>query len=100
MPTARFSLKHQISMARQDPHTEYIVRKEAYATAVASLPATGTAGQKALSVPITAVEYRQNVSKTVNVGKWSMWGIAPESFEFDWRNGAWQPPVNLVILAD
>ena len=87
-------------MARQDPHTEYIVRKEAYATALASLPATAAAGQQALSVAITAVEYRQNVSKTVNVGKWSMWGIAPESFAFEWRNGAWQPPTNLVIRPD
>ncbi|MEZ0485027.1 hypothetical protein [Fibrella aquatica] len=84
-------------MTRQDPHTEYIVSKEAYATALASLPETGTDQQKAVAAPISALQYRQNISKTINAGKWSMWGIAPESFEFEWRNGSWQPPANLVI---
>ncbi|MGF7218201.1 hypothetical protein GGR92_004378 [Spirosoma lacussanchae] len=84
-------------MARQDPHTEYIVRQEDYAKALASLPARGTEQQKAHSAPITARQYRQNTSQTINAGKWSMWGIAPESFEFEWRNGAWRPPINLVI---
>jgi len=87
-------------MARQDPHTEYIVRKEVYETALASLPATGTADQKVISTPVTAMQYRQNISKTINAGKWSMWGISSESFEFEWRNGAWQPPANLVVRPD
>lgn len=87
-------------MARQDSHTEYIVSKDAYNMAVASLPLTGTAEQKASSVPITAMQYRQNVSQTINAGKWSMWGISLESFEFTWHNGAWQPPANLIIRED
>ena len=87
-------------MARQDTHTEYIVSKEAYDSALASLPASGTEHQKAISVTITAMQYRQNISHTINAGKWSMWGIAPETFEFEWRNGTWQPPANLIVRAD
>lgn len=90
-------VKQVTSMARQDPHTEYIVSRDAYNTAIASLPATGTTDQQATSVPITAMQYRQNVSQTINAGKWSMWGISSESFTFDWRDGAWQPPANLII---
>lgn len=87
-------------MARQDPHTEYIVRREAYEMALASLPATGTDQQKALSAQVSAMQYRQNTSQTVNAGKWSMWGISSEAFEFEWRNGAWQPPANLIVRPD
>ncbi|MBO0948115.1 hypothetical protein [Fibrella forsythiae] len=87
-------------MARQDPHTEYIISKEAYQIALSSLPATGTAGQKATSLPITAMQYRQNISNTINAGKWSMWGISQETFDFQWHNGTWQPPVNLIIRQD
>lgn len=84
-------------MARQDSYTEYIIKQADYEAALASLPATGSEGQTVQTQPITAREYRQNTSQTVNAGKWSMWGIAPESFTFTWHNGAWQPPANLVI---
>lgn len=84
-------------MARQDAHTEYIVRKDAYQAAFDRLPATGSDGQTAEVGPLVAHEYRQNVSKTINSGKWSMWGISPQTFTFTWRNGAWQPPANLVV---
>jgi hypothetical protein len=87
-------------MARQDPHTEYIVSKEAYQTALSGLPPTGTDNQKVLSPQIKAMQYRQNTSQTVNAGKWSMWGISDETFEFEWRNGAWQPPANLIVRQD
>ena len=87
-------------MARQDAHTEYIVTKEAYQTALASLPATGTEKQTVPSAPIKAMQYRQNTSQTINSGKWSMWGISSESFDFEWRNGAWQPPANLIVRQD
>ena len=87
-------------MARQDPHTEYVVKQEAYNLALASLPATGTEYQKAQSMPVMAREYRQNISQTINAGKWVLWNIAPESFEFEWQDGAWQPPANLVVLND
>ena len=87
-------------MTRQDSHTEYIVKQEAYMLALASLPATGTDCQKAQSVAVIAREYRQNISQTINAGKWVLWNIGPESFEFEWRNGAWQPPTNLVVLSD
>ncbi|QJW90780.1 hypothetical protein HNV11_16035 [Spirosoma taeanense] len=85
-------------MARQDPQIEYIVTQEAYETACNSLPKAGTDNQKAQSVNITARQYRQNTSQTINAGKWVLWSIGPESFEFTWSNGAWQPPANLVIL--
>lgn len=85
-------------MARQDPHVEYIVTQEAYDTALSSLPPTGTDNQTAQSTAVTARQYRQDTSQTMNAGKWSMWGIAPESFAFTWRDGAWHPPANLVIL--
>lgn len=91
---------NKTTMARQDTHTEYIVSKQSYAMAIASLPASGTEHQQANSAPIIAVQYRQNVSQTINAGKWSMWGIAPESFVFTWQNGAWQPPANLVMRTD
>ncbi|RYF77955.1 MAG: hypothetical protein EOO39_02675 [Cytophagaceae bacterium] len=87
-------------MARQDSHTEYIVSKEAYQTALASLPANGTTTQKATSVPVTAMQYRQNISNTINAGKWSMWGISQETFDFEWREGTWQPPANLIVRHD
>ncbi len=85
-------------MARQGPHLEYIVTEDSYKLALASLPITGMEQQKAQSVKIMAREYRQNTSQTINAGKWVMWNIVPESFEFEWRNGAWQPPTNLVVL--
>lgn len=84
-------------MARQDSHTEYIVKQADLEMALAQLPTTGTEGQTVQTQPVVAREYRQNTSQTVNAGKWSMWGIAPESFLFTWRNGAWQPPANLVV---
>ena len=85
-------------MARQDPHTEYIITRDAYTRAYNSLPATGTENQKVQSSPITAKQYRQNTSQTLNAGKWVMWAISDESFEFTWQNGSWQPPHNLVVL--
>ncbi len=85
-------------MARQDEHTEYIVTQDAFTTAYTSLPEKGIENQKAQSVKIMARQYRQNVSETINAGKWTMWAIAEESFEFTWLHGGWQPPVNLVIL--
>lgn len=85
-------------MARQDLHTEYIITHEAYDRAYGSLPERGTDGQTAETVPIVAKQYRQNTSDTVHAGKWSMWTIGPEVFEFRWQNGAWQPPANLVVL--
>ena len=87
-------------MARQDSHTEYIVKQDAYTLALVSLPATGTEYQKTLSVAVIAREYRQIISQTINAGKWTLWNIGAESFEFEWRNGAWQPPANLVVLSD
>ncbi len=87
-------------MARQDPHTEYIVSKEAYQTALASLPSSGNDHQKAVSITISAMQYRQKTGNSINAGKWSMWGIFPEEFEFEWRNGAWQQPANLVVRTD
>ncbi|MFD2573836.1 hypothetical protein ACFSUS_24580 [Spirosoma soli] len=84
-------------MARQDSETEYIVTQQAYNTAYASLPERGTENQKAQSATITAKQYRLNVSQTINAGKWVMWAISDESFEFTWSNGAWHPPANLVV---
>lgn len=85
-------------MARQDLETEYIVTQEAYNKAYNSLPQSGTEGEKAQSIKITAKQYRLNVSQTVNAGKWVMWAISDESFEFTWVNGVWSPPANLVVL--
>lgn len=85
-------------MARQDLETEYIVTQEAYNKAYDSLPQIGTEGEKAQSIKMTAKQYRLNVSQTVNAGKWVMWAISNESFEFTWVNGVWQPPANLVVL--
>ena len=87
-------------MARQDPHVEYIVKQEAYDTALASLPPTGTEHQMAYTTEVTARQYRQNTSQTINAGKWVMWGIGPESFVFTWLDGDWRPPANLVILGN
>ena len=87
-------------MARPDLHTEYIISKETYSTLMASLPATGSPNQKAYSVSVLAMQYRQKTGETINAGKWSMWGIAPEIFEFEWLNGAWQPPANLIVRTD
>ena len=86
-------------MARLDAHTEYIISQEAYRNALASLPPTGTDHQKAATTAILALQYRQKTGDSINAGKWSMWGIAPEVFEFEWQNGAWQPPANLVVRA-
>ena len=85
-------------MARQNPETEYIITQEAYSRAYRSLPQSGTEGEKAQSTKITAKQYRLNVSQTVNAGKWVMWAISDESFEFIWSNGVWHPPANLVVL--
>ncbi|MEZ0540153.1 hypothetical protein [Fibrella arboris] len=84
-------------MARQDAKTEYIISQAAYETALASLPTSGTEQQRTYSVPVTAYEYRLNTSQTINAGKWSMWAVMPESFAFEWRNGSWHPPANLVV---
>lgn len=85
------------NMTRTDSHTEYIVTQSDYQTTLASLPPVGTDGQTAQASPVSAFQYRQNVDDTINAGKWRMWGIAPETFDFTWRNGAWQPPANLVV---
>lgn len=85
-------------MARQDAHIEYIISQESYALAYSSLPETGTPDQQAESVRVPAKQYRLNQSQTVNAGKWVMWAIEPETFMFTWKNGAWQPPANLVVL--
>lgn len=85
-------------MARQDAQTEYIVTQDAYRIAYASLPQTGSEGEKAQSAKILAKQYRQNISKTVNADKWTLWAMPEESFEFTWQNGAWTPPKNLVVL--
>ncbi|RIV23852.1 hypothetical protein DYU11_12875 [Fibrisoma montanum] len=87
-------------MARQDLQTEYIITQQAYEKALASLPEQGTDQQKAHSVGVVAKQYRLNVSNTINAGKWAMWSISEESFEFTWQDGAWQPPANLVVLKD
>lgn len=87
-------------MARLDAHTEYIITQADYRAARASLPQTGVEGQTAQSVSVTARQYRQNTSQTINAGKWVMWGIAPESFDFMWSDGDWQPPANLVVRPD
>jgi hypothetical protein len=87
-------------MARRDAHVEYIIKQSVYKAALASLPATGSSNQTVQSGPIVVREYRQNISQTVNAGKWVLWGISSESFEFEWRDGAWQPPANLVVIAD
>jgi len=84
-------------MAHPDTHTEYIVTQPDYQRILSGLPPTGTDGQTAQSAPVRAFQYRQNVSDTINAGKWRMWGIAPETFAFTWRSGAWQPPANLVV---
>lgn len=87
-------------MARKDTHVEYIVKQSAYEAVMAGLPATGSENQTIESGPIVVREYRQNISETINAGKWVLWGISSESFDFEWRNGAWQPPANLVVIAD
>ena len=87
-------------MARQDPHTEYIISKEVYNTLIASLPATGTVHQKFQSAAVSAMQYRQKTGEKINAGKWSMWGISSEVFDFEWRNGAWHPPANLFVRTD
>jgi hypothetical protein len=87
-------------MARRDAHVEYIVKESAYKAALAGLPATGAANQPVTSGPIVVREYRQNISQTINSGKWVLWGISSETFDFEWHNGAWQPPANLVVIAD
>ena len=87
-------------MARQDPHTEYIISKEVYNTLIASLPTTGTVHQKFQSVAVSAMQYRQKTGETINAGKWSMWGISSEVFDFEWRDGAWHPPANLFVRTD
>lgn len=84
-------------MASQNPHIEYILTESDYQTLLTTLPATGTNGQTVRSGAVKAFQYRQNVSDTVNAGKWRMWGIAFETFDFIWQNGAWQPPKNLVV---
>ncbi len=86
-------------MARLDAHTEYIVTQPDYQRMLASLPATGTEKETVRSAPVKAFQYRQNVNAgdTINAGKWRMWGIAPETFEFTWQNGTWHPPANLVV---
>lgn len=87
-------------MARRDAHVEYIVKQSAYKAALASLPNAGSEHQTVDSEMIVVREYRQNISQTINSGKWVLWGISSESFVFEWRNGAWQPPANLVVIAD
>lgn len=87
-------------MARRDAHVEYIVKESAYQAALAGLPATGVENQSFHSEPIVVREYRQNISQTINSGKWVLWGISSETFDFKWGNGAWQPPANLVVIAD
>lgn len=87
-------------MARLDDRTEYIIHQADYHSLLAELPATAAEGDTYLTKPVTAREYRLNVSQTINAGKWSMWGIAPESFVFTYQNGAWQPPANVVIRRD
>ena len=87
-------------MARRDTHIEYIVKQSVYKTALAGLPVSGSENQKAVLGPIVVREYRQNISQTINAGKWVLWGISSESFEFEWQNEAWQPPANLVVIAD
>jgi|GEM_PF-1917655 hypothetical protein len=85
-------------MARQDQQTEYVINQQAYDKAYSSLPDQGTDNQTALATKVVAKQYRLNVSNTVHAGKWSMWTISEESFEFTWQNGSWQPPQNLVVL--
>lgn len=87
-------------MARQDAQTEYIVNESAYKKAYDSLPEQGSDNEKAQSVKVMAKQYRLNVSNTINAGKWVMWAVGEESFEFIWQNGAWQPPQNLVVIKD
>jgi hypothetical protein len=85
-------------MARQDQQIEYIINQQAYEKAYSSLPEQGADNQTAHSAKVVAKQYRLNVSNTVHAGKWYMWAISEESFEFTWQNGAWQPPRNLVVL--
>lgn len=87
-------------MNRFDQHTEYIVTLANYQIALSSLPATGNDGQLAHSVPVMTYEYRQNVSQTVNAGKWTMWTVRPMPISFEWKNEAWRPPANLVVRRD
>ncbi|GAB3493502.1 hypothetical protein GCM10027341_08880 [Spirosoma knui] len=84
-------------MARQDAQTEYIVTQELFDKAYQSLPPQGTDNQKVESMKVIAKQYRLNVSDSPNAGKWVMWAIGEESFEFTWKDGAWQPPQNLVV---
>jgi hypothetical protein len=85
-------------MAQQDPQTEYIVSQESYNKAYSSLPQQGTDNEKAHSAKVMAKQYRLNTSNTINAGKWIMWAVGEESFEFTWQNGSWQPPKNLVVV--
>jgi hypothetical protein len=84
-------------MNRFDPNTEYSVTRADYATALTSLPATGTDGQLASSVAVMVREFRLNTSQTVNAGKWTLWSISPQPIVFVWHDGAWQPPQNVVV---
>lgn len=84
-------------MASQDSQIEYIVTEEEYKKAYDSLPESGKEQQVVTSAPIIARQYRQNKSQTINAGKWVMWNIGAESFDFTWTNGSWQPPANLVL---
>ncbi|MBC3785620.1 hypothetical protein [Spirosoma utsteinense] len=87
-------------MARRDTHVEYIVKESVYKVALANLPA-GTAANQTIELgPITVREYRQNTSQTINAGKWVLWGISSETFVCEWRDGAWEPPANLVVISD
>ncbi|MBO0938956.1 hypothetical protein J2I47_20555 [Fibrella sp. HMF5335] len=87
-------------MNRFDQHVEYIVTQANYQVALNSLPATGTDGQLTHSVSVMTYEYRQNVSQTINAGKWTMWAVKPMPIAFSWQNNAWQPPANLVVRQD
>lgn len=87
-------------MQQANPPTELIVLQADYDTILASLPQVGTDGQQIDSAPIMTREYRQNMSETINAGKWTMWRVAPRPLPFTWQNGAWQPPANLVIRRD
>ncbi|CCH56846.1 hypothetical protein BN8_06234 [Fibrisoma limi BUZ 3] len=88
-------------MAQQDQHTvEYVISQQAYEKAYRSLPEQGTDQQKAQSAKVMAKQYRLNTRDTANAGKWVMWSVGEESFEFTWQNGAWRPPANIVVLND